>query len=1366
MLIRISLFFTFFLMSFIGLFGQANKLEYSLKLTISDGLAHNGVTSILEDSKGFLWFGTFDGINRYDGYKLKTYKNTIDNNILSNNRVRSLSEDFNENLWIGTEKGITVFNYSQEKFMKIKLDELENKTFSGPIIKQILPNEELKNVLCLTERNGILIFNENYNFSGQYYPKELSIKDRIIFFNGLQLNKSDYLFTTSSGLFLFNLNSKKFKRILYEKINYCSSIIKIHNNKLLVTLIEGLAILEFQNKQDDYSFKLSDILLTNMKFRNSMLDASGNLWLGTLNDGIIQIENGNLGGDYQRIFNNGLKVLRASSIIKTSKNKCWVGTFNEGVFEFDIKKNPFESYNAKMNLTFGLSSNYANHIAPLDMSRAYLSSPLGGMALFNTINKKFEPLDSKVLSKFSNEITAIFIDSKNNVWFRVYNSSNLYRIPNNSSNYDIVRLSENPNLSENLSLIRSFTEDKYGNIWVATNSDIYKIITTESVLKVETLNNNPFFFNNKLSQARYIYSDPIYDFIWIGTDSDGLFRIENENNSPIEEYKIRQFVKTENNFFSLTSNFVTSIIRLPNKDLWVGTEGGGVCKVIDSNIEPQFIPYTEKNGLSNNVVKNILFDNESNLWISTNNGLNKLNIVDNSIRKFNKSDGLPFDDFWFEAQKLKNGVLILSGLDGFCYFNPKDIQKSESLPNIEFENLKIFNKVIEPGDTLGKRVILNKRIADLEEIELKYNENIFSIDVLSLHFSNPINHAIKYRMLPINNEWIEVPSNQNTIDYRGLQPGKYELSVMASNSLNDWTKPKTLKITISPPFWKTNVAYIIYILLIGLSIYLINRNTLKIQALKHKVEIEQIETNNIKESNESKLRFFSNISHEIKTPLSLITAPTNLLLERYKKNPIMGEQLSLISRQSNKILQLIEQVQDFKRSDAELLEMNYSRFNLNSFIKDLVKDFNFFATNDQKSLEIIGEEFPIVVSADKDKLEKIFNNLLNNAFKYTNTNDTITIEYKSDGKDLIVFVKDTGRGIDEIDLSHIFERFYQSHKKQNVHLSGSGIGLAFSKRLVEMHYGFIEAESELNVGTTITVKLPIVKELLENEKLINKKINLPTEKEITVNNKLLIEGRQNDIKVSQDLSEILVFYAEDNIEMRKFVTDLLSKYFKVKSFRNGQECYRALELEWPDIVISDIQMPELNGLDLCIKIKSDLKTSHIPVILLTALSNIEDHLQGIRDGADAYIKKPFNVHQLITNTEALLTNRKQLRERYQVGIPLTKDNKNNRNDNAFLDKLYSLMEENLDNQDFDLNSIAKELYLNRTHFFQKVKTLTNQTPFEILRNYRLKKAAEFLVQKNLSVNEVYAMVGFKSRTHFSKIFKDKYGVSASKYKGQ
>ncbi|WP_303317242.1 ATP-binding protein [Flavivirga abyssicola] len=1350
----------------ISAIAQDEIIKYSQKYTISEGLAHNGVTTMYEDSRGFLWFGTYDGLNKFDGYNFQTFKNTIDKEILTSNRVRSLYEDNNHNLWIGTDEGVTGYNFINEKFTKIYSNKQNGNAVKGPVIRKIFGNKFLDHIFCLTEGDGVLVFDKDSNFLKRYLPPVEKFGDDMIFFDVMPFGKNALVFATSKGLILFDFSEKKFKQILKDKVLYANAIVKASNHSFLATISRGIVLVKHNNTLNPNNFEIDQEALQDFRFNSIMLNDSGKLWLGELNEGIIQIDNIDIirkGLPIEaRGFKDNLKILRSSRFMLTSQNICWYATFNEGVYKFDMVERPFGSYNVSMDYDFGLGSNSVTHIAPFGKDHAFISASYGGLSLFNSVLKKFERLPFNFPIEKEQNVGGVFVDSRKNTWIYISGESNLYRLRKGYRGYEKIELN---NLSETTGpRIRSCSEDKYGNVWVVGSDQVYKVLIDagNTVTNVEYLSDNPFFKNNKIELPRRVYSDSIYGFMWIGADTDGLFRIANKKDTPIEELIIHNFVNDKKDEHSLPSNFVSSIIRLPNDDLWIGTEGSGICKVLNSDSIPRFIPFTEKDGLSNNVVKNILYDENFNLWIPTNIGLNKFDTKTNEFRKFNKSDGLPFEDFWFASETLDNGTMILSGLDGFCYFNPKDVNTKEQLPKLQFENFKIFDKEIMPGDTLNGRVVLQKSIGVLDKIELKHNENVFSLDLTSLHFSNDKNHLIKYKLSQINNDWIVLPSSQKTIYYSGLQPGDYELTVMASNSLNEWTSSKKLKIEIMPSIWNTHLAYFLYTLLGFLLIYLVIRVILKIQTLNHKVEIEQMEINNVKEINEAKLTFFSNISHEIKTPLALISGPMNILLERFKGNPDVGEKLGLMQRQSKKIHQLIEQVHDFRKTDANALKMNYTRFSFNSFMDELIGDFNMLAKNDNKKLEVEGENKVIMVSADRDKLEKIFNNLLSNAFKYTKTDDTIKVVYKTNDKDLVVSVIDTGKGIDAIDLEHIFERFYRSHKKENIQGSGSGIGLAFSKRLVEMHYGFIDAESQLKEGTTINVRLPIVKELLEEEK--HKSINLPDEKEVKIDNHLFKKDTISNVEVSGEFSDTLIFYAEDNPEMRTFVSEILSGFFKVKSFRNGHECFEAFEKEWPDVVISDVQMPEMNGLDLCLKIKSDLKTSHIPVILLTALANIEDHLKGIRDGADAYIKKPFNIQRLVTNVEALLRNRKQLRERYQVGIPLTRENnKNNRNDNAFLEKLYSLMEEHLDNQDLDLNHLAKELYLNRTHFYQKVKVLTNQTPFELLKNYRLKKAANFLAQKRLSVNEAFEMTGFKSRTHFTKVFKEKFGVTPGKY---
>ncbi|WP_175609933.1 hybrid sensor histidine kinase/response regulator transcription factor [Zobellia uliginosa] len=1344
-------------------FAQEQITNPSKHYTTIDGLAHNGVTSILEDSNGFLWVGTYEGLSLYNGYEFVTIKNTNTNKPLANNRVRSLFEDKNENIWIGTDEGLSVYNTTKEEFYDLTADQFPNNK-DKPAIRHIMSNTS-DLILCATENYGLLVYKDDYSFVASYAFPFVNKSRTGIIYDGTQLDPNNYLYSTSYGLLLFNLEKKTFKRVLSEQIYSCNSIEQVDRNTLLTTLpVGGMAVIHSNKQGSKYTFEITRVDFPQYSFKNCMVDNSNNVWLGILNDGFMRLNDASdlkNNSDYDiSYFEFETNTIKSSVFYQTSLGDCWLGTFNKGLYQFRISNNPFKTYNSSMADPLGFRSNNITNMSPLDNNRIYVSSDQGGIYLFNTKSQKFEAPKIHINDEEKTNLGNVFYDSRKNLWAKIKDIG-LCRIKAGSKNYEIIK-TDTKSLPQ-YTHISSYTEDKQGNIWIIGMTGVYKIILNDKndIINIETLNDNLFFKDKQLKYVRCIYTDPLNSNIWIGSYKKGLFKIDSEG--PLKHTKIQQYQHDADDSKSLPMDFVSSIIRLPNKELWIGTEGGGICKMTEDTPNPEFICFTEEQGLSNNVIKSIQYDHDHNLWVTTNIGLNKLNTKNYTIRSFHSTDGLPFEDFWYASLFLKNGYMVFSGLNGICYFKPEEIPNNEPLPKFAFGNFKLLNKSVKAGDSINGRVLLKKPLSQTQTIELKHDENVFSLELTSLHFTTPLNHTIKYRLFPMNEEWIEVPSDQKNISYSGLPPGDYELQGMASNSINEWTDPKKINILISPPFWKTKLAYAAYILLILIVGFIINQTLLKIQKLNHKVEIEQLTINNVKEVNEAKLRFFSNISHEIKTPLTLIEGPTNTLLQEFSESPDLTDKLSLIKRQLKKIYELIEQVQDFRRADSNLLKMNYTRFDFKTFIEEITEDFRFMATNDKKGFDLVGEDSSIIVVADRDKLEKIVNNLVNNAFKYTQTNDSIKIEYRSEEKNLIVSVIDTGIGIDEVDQKHIFERFYQSHKIKSSHLSGSGIGLAFSKRLVEMHYGYIHAESEPGKGTKITFKLPIVKKQSKDTELSVEQIELPKEKEVSLSSELVENNTLDHIDVTGEFQEALVFYVEDNLEMRVYVSKLLSQYFKVQSFRNGQECINAVENQWPDIIISDIQMPEMNGLELCLKIKSNLQTSHIPVILLTALTNIKDHLRGIKDGADAYIKKPFDPKRLITRTEALLINRKRLSERYQIGMPLTKDNRNSRNDNAFLDKLYSLIEENVDNQNFDLNSLAKKLYLNRTHFFQKVKVLTNQTPYELLKSYRLQKAANLLVHEKLTVQETYQLTGFKSSSHFSKLFKEKYGVSPGKY---
>ena len=1351
---------------------SANQLEYTQNYTISEGLAHNGITAILQDSRDYLWFATYDGLNLYDGYQIKTYKNLKSKNLFASNRIRTIAEDSDGNLWLGTENGITVYNHDKESYRTIFSNAHLQKSINGPVVRKILIHPEQNIVVCGTEGEGLLLFNRDFSFIAQVMMQpNVENKKPLLFNDGIWLDKTTCLFTTSQGLCFFDLNTSVLTEALADYHFDSKSLIMIDKDRLLVTDRSGVAFCNVRKDDIGYHLEKEKPLLSNYHFVCLAKDKNKGLWLGTDREGIVFVKdmesfyNGETG--QLSFFNVKSGFLRMSCFLPTENYGFWAGSYNYGVFRFDLNENPFHYYSCEYGYQFGIRTDEILKITKVDRDKIFLFTNNGGVSLFNTSTELFEPVPFEMPSNYKWAMGPIFIDSRNDIWLRYYNEIGV--VKRSSCSRKIEHISEKgyPELSKGVP--HDIVEDKQGNIWLACDDDVFKISIDNrgNVRQVESLNDHPYFKNKPINSVRTIYCDPHFNFIWIGTDYDGLIRIENQKDKQLLNSGVGHFLSDKSNNKTISSNFVSCIVRLPNNELWVGTEQGGINKVLNSDTEPEFISFTEEDGLSNDVVKSILYDEYNNLWISTNIGLNKFDTKDYSFRILRKQDGLPFDDYTYPSANLVNGYMVFSGLKGFCYFKPGDIPNTEKLPKLAFGDIAVFNKKIMPGDTLNDRVLYNKRIVDGEELVLSHKENSFSVELISLHFSTPENHFLKYKLLPLDSEWLSVPSGQRLVHYNNLQPGDYTLMVKASNSLNEWSKPKSLKIKIEPPFWLTIPAYSLYFLFVVIVGYSILYYVLRMNRLRHSLEIEHLEKENVKEVNAAKLRFFSNISHEIKTPLTLISGPIAILADRFKSNEDVREKLELVQRQSKKISRLVEQVHDFQTAENKGLRMDISTFCFNDFIQDVVADFKFLSETEKKKMILEGGSERIFVQADKDKLEKIIDNLLNNAFKYTRMGDTITFKYSVGDNRLHISISDTGIGIDQNDLPHIFERFYRIKQKGGDYISGSGIGLAFSKILVEMHYGNIVVDSLPGRGTTFSVALPVLtSEVPENEKEREEEI-LKSEIESRWDRDQAKHVDLSRIEISGDFNDSMVFLVEDNPELQAYIAEMLSRFFKVKTFGDGKSCLDALEKEWPDLIVSDVKMPFLSGLDLCKSVKSNIKTCHIPIVLLTACSTIDDQLNGLHVGADSYIKKPFELKYLVKKIESLLKGRKQLRERFQTDFPLSfRDITDDGKDTAMLEKLYQLMLVNLDNQDLDISSFAKDLYLNRTQFYQKVKALTGQTPFELLKNYRLKKAQEYLELQKYSVNDVCLMTGFKNRSHFSRLFKEKYNVSPGNYASQ
>ncbi|WP_068475071.1 hybrid sensor histidine kinase/response regulator transcription factor [Saccharicrinis aurantiacus] len=1346
---------------------QNQSLRYSNHFTIDDGLSHTGISCILEDSHGYVWVGTFDGLNRYDGYEFVAYKNTRDKHLFISNRIYALFEDSNGNIWISTEGGISIYDYKTQRFIEVYSHSKILRGATGPRVFSITEDKESNTIICASEQSGLLQFSHNFELLNKFYPNAIIPRNttKISIYDIKVLPKSNYILSTSFGILNFNLKNTHFS-IVKETPRKYSGYVTVVGNSILTDTDEGILVFDYHQSADSITYSKGLNKLTDYRVTNAILGTKGSLWVATRNNGVQKISSANQflsGGNYTiKSFNNSGGNLNINCMASTVRSGFWLGTiFNNGLYQFKEQEVHFNHYSIKQNLPYDMGSDNIMSVAELDSNRVFICTLNKGISLFNTKTKAFEPIPIEFGRRDKEKVKSVYVDRDKNIWLQV-GFQGLFIVKNGKKRLEKVLSNGTYKFLDYI--VRSYSEDNEGNLWIGGKLGVFRLTMSDNatLIKMQDLSENPFFKDKSLVDIRSVYADPYHSLLWIASETRGLYRVRIYNNTRVDQFDVTQYLKDDTNPKSISSNFISGITRLPNKELWLSTNHGGVCQLINANTDAEFITYSEKDGLSNHVVTGLSFDSESNLWLSTNHGINKFVSADRRFRIFSKDDGVPFETYKYGSAQLKNGTIVFYGYEGICYFKPKHIRDTEKLPNLEFGSLRIYNKEVLPLDTVNNRVILAQNINNTEEVTLEHFENSIAIELKSIHYSNPRNHFIEYKMLPVNTEWIKVPSNQNVVQYSGLRSGNYTFKVRASNSINNWTPVKELKINVKPPFWRTPAAFILYLALLSIIVYIIIAFRLRIQGLNHSLEIEQLEIDNVKEVNAAKLRFFSNISHEIKTPLTLIAGPVETLVEKYKKHGEISEKLAIVQRQSKKITQLIDQVHDFQRSDANQLKMNNSTFSFNNFIDDLCADFEHLAQSTNKLFQVNKPDEEIYVLADKDKLEKIYNNLLNNAFKYTKENDTITVGYKQDARSLQLWVEDTGKGIDSEDLPFIFERFYQSKKAHSAYTGGSGIGLAFSKRLAELHLGKIVAQSTFGEGTILTVDLPIIVE--QPSELILKK-----EKEVLEAGKLeLAEIKMEqkvELKLNHDYSKTIVYLVEDNNDMRMFVSKALSEFFNVKTFANGQECIDEMQEAWPDLIVSDVLMPEVNGFELCRRVKTDIKTSHIPVVLLTACTSIDEQIQGINEGADAYIKKPFNMQHLVSSIESLLQSRQQLRERFQMSMPLRleREQEQSQSDHIFLEKLYEVINENLDNQDLDVDQLARALYFNRTNFYQKVKAITNCTPFEFLKEYRLTKAAEMLVQNKASVGDVIIMTGFKSRTHFNKVFKERYQVTPSKY---
>jgi signal transduction histidine kinase/CheY-like chemotaxis protein len=808
-----------------------------------------------------------------------------------------------------------------------------------------------------------------------------------------------------------------------------------------------------------------------------------------------------------------------------------------------------------------------------------------------------------------------------------------------------------------------------------------------------------------------------------------------------------------------------------NGTIWIGTMGSGLLKFEENSEDDySFTNITTNDGLPNNTIKTIVEDNDGMLWLASNKGLSRYNPNDGGILNYDKEDGLQDNDFSeICGLKRKNGDLVFGGINGFNVFQTQQLKIDKIKPRLYFTDFLILNKEVKTGDLVDNKQILKKAIEYTKSIELEYHHNSFSIGFVGIQFNSPQKNNYRYILEGFDKEWYKASPDYRLAKYTNIPDGEYTFKVMGSNSDNIWTnEPIELKIIVKSPKFRSPLAITIYIALLIVLLIVIFKVIKEITQRRRDVLLANIEKERVEEIARLKLQFFTNISHEFRTPLSLITTPLEQLIIEGEKTNTKNQQynLSLIRHNVGVMMRLINQLLDFRKLDQNKLRLKPSSQSLNAFLENIFLAFEVLA----KQKNITYNFYPWTggddIWIDVDKMEKVIYNLLSNAFKYTDENGRIEVKAEADLKsnEYIISVSDTGIGIAEDEEIHIFERYYQADNKQTRNISGTGIGLALAKGFVDLHQGEIGFYPNKDEGTVFFVKLRMGNAHFSQDMFVDTQV---------LNSLAIPEYQSPELDAAEkgqkastsNLPKMLV--VEDNFELRKQIKNIFRNEFRVYEAEDGEAGLAMCKVKLPDIIVTDVMMPKMDGMEMCKKIKSDEEISHIPIMILTAKNTDDTIVEGYDIGADGYVMKPFNVKVLKARVNSLVKNREQLRARFQKEIEINpKIISNTPADSKFLDKILAFIEANLSEAEYSVEQLAADYGVSRIYLNRKIKALTGETTIEFMRNIKLKHAAELLKQNKLNISEVAWDVGYNDIRTFRKRFKEKFEMSPSEFARQ
>lgn len=1323
-----------FLFGFSSLvFSQDNPVKF---LDISDGLSNNSVTTIFQDSEGYLWFGTYDGLNRYDGYSFKVFRNRInDKKSLSFNTIYNIEGDSKKNIWIGGSNGISIYNKSKAIFHSVECLLPNQKT--AKVLTDVIhqTNAVSDNLVLVASQNLGLIAFENNSFVGNHVPLQFPFRnikmdnyDAIAIMNDRKKNHSwvfvrnvgicSYSYKsktlkvafplsievkamklgadeklwlgTDEGVFLFDPNSGFLSENYFANKCSVTDILVDEKNEVWITT-DGCGVFKISGgskKAVSYNTLTTNQLAKSNSVWSLYEDKSGNKWFGTLRGGISMLS------DTPKYFksikyNSGDPAENfILSFCEDEKKNIWVGTDGAGLKYWNRKQNTYTAYSNK------LSSPFITGIARDNNNEIWLSTWAGGVNRINPANNtvKHYSCFNSYTKQIEKNVWFVYKDSKGNIWAGATNEGALYRFDRVKDSFILY--------DKSITNLQCLVETSDGKLWGGNYSSLISIDQKNGKINKIVIGN----------QIRYIHEDK-------------------------------------------------------DKKLWVGTQEGGL--LLFDRKTSKFKRFTTDDGLPSNTILRLLEDKEGNLWMSTYNGVCRFDKRRKTFRNFSVNDGLQSNQFSFNAGlKLSTGEFLFGGINGFNIFFPEQIKGFNQATNVLLSDFYVNNQPIEES----KAEVFSEE-NKIKEVSLAYDQTTLSFEFVALDYNNAdkINYA--YFLEGWDEQWNNVGQARKA-NYSRLPEGKYTFKVKTTNFKGGWNKEVSLvTIHVLPPWYRTWWAYTLYLfgisgLLYGYLEYSKNR-----EKLKYKVKIAVLESKKEKEIAEKQSSMFTYISHEFRTPLSLIINPLKKAVQKEKsENGSSGSDLAIAHRNARRLLSLIDQLLLFRKAENDADALRLSPIKVNDLCNEVYLCFVNQAKDKNIRYNFDSPKNEIIIIGDYEKIEISLFNLISNAFKYTPAGGEINLKLTETAAEVAMEISDSGEGIDKGDIDVIFEKFKQINSKVSIG-TGFGIGLFIVKYFVDKHKGKVSCSSEVGKGSTFKLTFLKGDSHFENAEITN---DAPRRSqlfdELIIDDSEETTSKVNNIVSESDFQKVMltdkrtVLIIDDNDDIRNYLIKLFSDNYIVYSADNGEEGLKQTKKHMPDLVISDITMEVMDGLELCRKIKENDGLSHIPVILLTASKNPETHLQGINDGADDYITKPFDDDILVARVESLLKNRSNLRTYFLDSITLKENTQKVPIEyQEILKKCIDIVERNIHKKDFTIKTFAQEMGMSHRTLYTKIKIISGQTLNAFIRSLRIRRAAMLMLTEDMNIAQASAEVGFEDPKYFRQQFVKLFGMTPSEY---